>query len=427
MSEGERCVYLDYNATTPLSPAVTSKIKEMIGEGWFSGVFGNPSSNHRYGKAAKHEIDTARKAVADLLVCHESEVYFTSCGTESNNLAILGACELWSQQHKNVPPEIVTSAIDHPATMETCKFAETHYNAIVHKVGVDEFGQISEADVLKEVNERTAIVSIMLANNEVGTILKVPRVFKTLTEKRKGVFPLLHTDCAQAVGKVPVTVPSIHCDLLSVAGHKLYAPKGIGVLFMRNGVVIPNVVLHGAGQERGMRPGTENILNIAALGVAATEAKEAMAERIMSTSNLVLRLYKLLTEKCTGIHIEVNGELDKHLKDGTFTAKCQVLAEHVDDPEKSLEDLGCLPNTLSISFEGVPTSRIVQDLGDQVCTSTGSACHSTSSEMSSVLREMKFTPERAFSTLRLSVGCGLAMSDIERAAEVLADAILKFK
>ena len=419
MSGDERCVYLDYNATTPLSPGVAEKMKEMIGNGWFNGVFGNPSSTHRYGKAAKHEIDTARKAIADLLQCAVSEIYFTSCGTESNNMAILGACELWNTTNKEHRPEIVISSIEHPATLKTCEFAETHYNAIVHKVGVDEFGQIRTSDVLAMVNDNTAIVSIMLANNEVGTILKVPQVFRELSSKRTGVFPLLHTDCAQAVGKVPVTIPSIHCDLLSVAGHKLYAPKGIGVLFMRDGVRIPNVILHGAGQEKGMRPGTENIVSIAALGVAAVEAKQGMKERIMNACEMVSKLAEILR---TNGGMKVNGALDKHLSDGTFHEKCDALARNADNPEEALEALGCLPNTLSVSFS-CPTVKYLEKLENKVCVSTGSACHSTSTAMSPVLREMGFTPDRAHGTLRLSVGCGIDVNDIKYAGQALLEAI----
>lgn len=420
----ENPIYLDYNATTPIHPEVAKKIGEVAGNGWFQGAFGNPSSTHAYGQKAHHEVEHARNMIAQMLKCKSNELVFTSCGTESNNISILGACELFQQKYPSKPPRIVISAVEHPATMETCEFASKKYNAEIIKVPVDGDGQIVVDDVLSRINENTCLISIMYANNEVGTLLNVSGTFGKIVEKRgSNVFPILHTDCAQAIGKIPVHVDVLHCDLLSVAGHKLYAPKGVGVLFIRNGKLIPNVILHGAGQENGMRPGTENVIHIAALGKAA-ELTSELPERIKNSSSLVYTLYKALKTNCNpSMEVKVNGPLARHIESNDFIQRSEKLALNVENPAEALQELECLPNTLSISLIGAGAHAILASVSDKVCASVGSACHSSTAAMSSVLKAMNFTPERAFGTFRFSVGCGLTEEMVVDAGKIICDAI----
>ncbi|OHS94303.1 Cysteine desulfurase [Tritrichomonas foetus] len=433
-------IYLDYNATTPLHPEVSKVMAATLGTNFFDGNFGNASSAHFYGNHAHEVIEDSRNNLAKLLGCKSSELIFTSCGSESNNIAIFGACHKFKTMFPSKTCEIIISCVDHPSVKETCKFASELYDAKIVEIPVNAQGQIDPHFVLEKVNENTCLVSIMFANNEIGTLLNVPEVFNLIENQRKQLnseFPLLHTDCAQAIGKVPVKVNFLHCDLLSVAAHKFYGPKGVGALFIRKDVQIPRTILHGAGQERGLRPGTENITGIAGLGKAAEIANNEIIERLEMQSDFVLSLFNIIKERINNkVPIKVNGMLNEHLFNCTFKQVINELInseknyensnnnENIENLKNCLMKLGCLPGTLSISFKGLEAMDVVSRLSDKVCTSVGSACHSKCRQMSSILAAVGLDECFAFGTFRISVGCGLTKETVIRAANLLADDIL---
>src|SRR3989339_1032081 len=244
-------IYLDYNATTPIHPL---SVKEM--DKYIQKYFGNPSSSHTFGQKAKEGVEKARQRVASLLSCREDEIIFTSGGTESNNYVILGVAETFRKKGNH----IITSKIEHPAVLNPCRYLEKNGFEVTY-LSVDEYGRVNLEDVKKAVNPATILITVMHANNEVGTIQPIAEISK-IARKRNILF---HTDAAQSVGKISTRVNELGVDFLSIAGHKLYAPKGIGVLFIRKGIEI-EPLMYGAGHERGLRPGTENVIEIAALG-----------------------------------------------------------------------------------------------------------------------------------------------------------------
>ena len=257
-------IYLDYNATTPLDPAVAQAMRPYL-----ETHFGNPSSSHIYGMRTKRAVEAARRQVADLLGAQPDEIVFTSGGSESNNLAIRGVFHALREKGNH----IITSAIEHPAVVEVCHYLESQ-GARVTIVGVDEAGRIDPANVEKAITPATVLITIMHANNEVGTIQPIAEI--ATIAKRRGV--LMHTDAAQSIGKIPTRVQELGVDLLSIAGHKLYAPKGVGALYVRTGVKCEKLIF-GADHERGWRAGTENVLEIVGLGKACELAKVRLAER----------------------------------------------------------------------------------------------------------------------------------------------------
>ena len=246
-------IYLDYNATTPHDPEVIAAMKPFLTD-----YFGNPSSSYPYGVQTKEAVAIARRQVASLLHCDSSEIVFTSGGTESNNYALKGAA--FQNHHKG--NHIITTQIEHPAVLEVCKFLESNGFDITY-LPVDEYGIVSSSDVEKAITLKTILITVMHANNEVGSVQPIAEI-STLVKER-GI--LVHTDAAQSIGKIPTDVRRLGVDLLSIAGHKVYAPKGIGSLYIRNGVDL-SLIIHGAGQEHGRRPGTENVLEIVGLGKA---------------------------------------------------------------------------------------------------------------------------------------------------------------
>ena len=248
-----RPIYLDYNATTPIDPAVGEAMLPFIHE-----HFGNPSSGHEYGVATKKSIDKARKQVADMLGCGIEEVIFTSGGSESNNYAIKGVAN--ARRHKG--NHIITSAVEHPAVTEVCRYLENHGFKVSY-LPVDRYGLLEAKQVEEAITPQTILITIMHANNEVGTIQPIAEISEIA--HRQDI--LMHSDCAQSVGKIGVTIEGLGVDLLSIAGHKLYAPKGIGALYVRNGVELEKQV-HGADHEANRRAGTENVLEIVGLGRA---------------------------------------------------------------------------------------------------------------------------------------------------------------
>ncbi|OGF46796.1 MAG: cysteine desulfurase NifS [Candidatus Firestonebacteria bacterium RIFOXYC2_FULL_39_67] len=371
-------IYLDYNATTPIHPLAAKEMEKYIYE-----YFGNPSSSHWAGKKAHDGVENARKQVASLLGCLPEEIVFTSGGTESNNYAIRGAAELL--KHKG--NHIITTRIEHPAVLKPCQYLEKKGFEVTY-LPVDKYGRVSPDAVRKAVKPSTILITIMHANNEVGTI----QPLKEISEIAKKYKILFHTDAAQSVGKIPTKVEELGVDLLTVAGHKLYAPKGIGVLYIREGVGLQPLIL-GAGHERGRRAGTENVIQIAGLGKACQLMEKEMEKHSKKIKNL--RDYFYLGIKKLKVETMFNG-----------------------DPENGL------PNTLNISFKGINSNKLLEKI-PSLAVSTGSACHANSSEPSKVLMAMGMKKEEAFGAIRFSLGLFTTKNDIEHALAILNKALKK--
>jgi len=370
-----RVIYLDFNASTPLAPEV---VRAM--EPYLEGRFGNPSASHWASSEAKRGLHAAREQVAKRIGCEASAIVFTSGGTESNNHAILGA--FYRSRLRDEPFHVVTSVVEHPSVLEAVQFVK-RLGAEASHVPVDRFGRVDPDDVRKSLRPDTRLVSIMHANNEVGTLQPIEAIGRLAREH--GV--LFHTDAAQSLGKVPVDVDALSVDLLTIAGHKCYAPKGVGALFMRDGIEV-EPLLHGGGHESGHRSGTENVLLIAALG-AACELSDPAAMR--GVAALRERLHDALRTKFDG-ELALNGH-----------------------PEQRL------PNTLNVSFVGKDAPRALGGI-EAFAASTGSACHSDVREMSPVLKAMGVSEDVGFGAVRLSLGRSSTEADIDTAAERLLDA-----
>jgi cysteine desulfurase len=374
-------IYLDYNATTPHDPEVVEAMRP-----YFEEEFGNPSSSHYYGIKPKQAVARARQQVASLLNCTPDEIIFTSGGTESNNFAIKGYAS--SFRHKG--NHIITSRIEHPAVLEVCRFLEKNGFEVSY-LPVDEFGLIAVADVKAAVKQKTILISIMTANNEVGTIESIAEIANLA--KAHGI--PFHTDAAQAVGKIAVDVEDLGVDLLSIAGHKVYAPKGVGALFIRKDLS-PAKFLHGAGQEMARRAGTENVLEIVGLGMACEVARRDLEKNIKHMQAMRDRLYAGIKKGCD--QIKLNGH-----------------------PQKRL------PNTLSISFYNLEANRILDAIGSEVAASAGAACHSDTVQISDVLKAMAVPLDWAKGTLRLTTGRMTTGEEIDRAVGVICAAVQKMK
>lgn len=373
-------IYLDYNATTPIAPEVAEEMLPYI-----QAHFGNPSSSYAIGRFNKEAIEKARMQVANLIAASPEEIIFTSGGTESNNHAIRGA--VFANQHKG--KHVITSRVEHPAVTEVCKFLEKQGYEIT-PLPVDSFGKVNPEDVEKSIRPDTVLISIMHANNEVGTIQSIAEI-GAIAKENNTVF---HTDAAQSVGKIETDVNETGVDLLSIAGHKLYAPKGIGALYIRNGVKLENLIF-GAGQERGLRPGTENIPYIVALGKACELAKENLEPNSQQMFQMRQRLLNGLKEKCRTA-IKLNADLEN-----------------------------CLPNTLSIAFENVDAHTLASLVSKKVLFSTGSACHADSVEISPVLKAMQVNPRTAAGTVRLSTGKYTTIEEIDYAVGAISETVNK--
>jgi len=367
-------VYLDYNGTTPIDPQVAKAMLPYLHE-----HFGNPSSAHVFGRRTRQAVEQARGQMAKLLGCHPEEIVFTSGGTESNNHALFGVTAALRERGRH----IVTSCVEHPAILEPClALLEQGFDVTI--LPVDGHGRIALSDLEAALRPDTVLVSIMHTNNEVGTLQPIAEIAQ-ITQRCNIV---LHTDAAQSVGKVPVRVDQLGVDLLTVAGHKLYAPKGVGALFVRRGTPLRRF-FYGAGQERGMRPGTENVLEIVGLGEAAALVD---ARGLGETQHL---------ERMRGL---LRAGLEADLPD-------IVVHGH---PEFRL------PNTLSVAFPGCPADQLLSQLPG-VAASAGAACHAESVKISHVLAAMRIPTELARSTLRLSVGRFTTADEIHRAlAEIVA-------
>ena len=365
-------IYLDYNATTPIDSEVADYMIPFL-----KGKYGNPSSIHEYGIDARKEIEFARIKVSRLLNCKPFEVIFTSGGTESNNLAIRGGA--YSMRDKG--NHIITSKIEHPAILEVCKNLEKEGFSISY-LDVDSKGRVNIQDIKDSLRDSTIMISIMHANNEVGTIQPIAEISEILKERDI----LFHTDAAQSVGKIPTDVKELGVDLLSVAGHKFYGPKGIGVLYIKDGVQLVKQ-MHGADHEQNIRPGTENVLEIAGLGKATEIAIRDMKGNVENMKKTRDLLYESIID-----------ELPEAVRNG--------------DPDN------CLPNTLNISFPGLDVSLLFSEMRE-IAASAGAACHTDEVDVSHVLEAMKVPQEYAMGTVRLSTGKHSTIEEIEKASAIL--------
>jgi len=371
-------VYLDCNATTPVDPRVADAMVPVL-----RGAYGNPSSGHRLGRQARELVETARGQVAACLGVAAEEVLFTSGGSESDNWALRGVAAARGGGH------VVTTAVEHPAVLETARALEREGRIRLTVIAVDRFGRVDPREVADALAPDTVLVSVMLANNEVGTLQPVAEVASLC--RARGV--PVHSDAAQALGKVPVDVPSLGVDLLAVAGHKLYAPKGVGALVVRRGVALEPLV-RGAGHERGLRAGTENVASIVGLGVACAIAAAEVAAEAPRLAALRDRLEALLARGHPG------------------------LVRHGHPTER-------LPNTTSVAFLGVDANALLDRLADEVAASAGAACHTGTTHPSHVLTAMGVAPAIAMSTVRFSVGRFTAERDVEEGARRTLAAIAR--
>jgi len=368
-------IYLDFNASTPIAPEVAEAMKPFLSQ-----HFGNPSSLHWAGIPAKEAVEHARQQVAELLQCSPDAIVFTSGGSESNNHAIKGVFFALREKGNH----IVTTQIEHPAVINPCRFLEK-LGAEVTFVPVDRYGRVDPQDIQKALTPRTILITVMHANNEVGTIQPIEEISKIA--KERGI--VFHTDAAQSVGKIVTKVDELRVDLLSLAGHKLYAPKGVGALYIREGTPIEPLI-HGAGHESGRRAGTENVLLIVGLGKACDVAKKYVGDdRICSMRN---RFWKLLQDNF-GEKVVLNGH-----------------------------PLHRLPNTLNVSFVGKAGGELLSRL-DGVAASTGAACHSGSVELSPVLKAMGISTEVGMGAVRFSLGRTTTIQELERVVQLLKNTL----
>jgi len=364
-------IYLDNNATTPVLPDVVDAMLPYLRE-----HFGNPSSSHLYGQTAQAAVTRARAQVAGLIGCDENEIVFTSGGTEANNLAIRGVCEARDDRR-----HVVTTVIEHPATEKPCAWLEQHGWRLT-RIGVDSNGRARVNEARAAAGADTALLTVMHSNNETGVLQPIV----DLTSLAHECGAVIHTDAAQSIGKVPVNVRELGVDLLSVAGHKLYAPKGIGALYVRRGTPLRPFVL-GAGHEHGLRPGTENVAFIVGLGLAC----ELAAWGLDDVAARMQRLRDELWERLIGEipDLQLNGDRARRL-----------------------------PNTLSVRFPRVSGNEVLAGAA-AVAASTGSACHAGHESAPGVILAMGVSEAEAIGTIRLTLGRGTTADDVSRAADAL--------
>jgi cysteine desulfurase len=370
-------IYLDYNATTPVDPRVVETALPYL-----TTYFGNPSSGHAYAERPRRALAEARHQLAGLIGAQPAEIMFTAGGSDADNLAIRGAV---LAHDRAAPARIITQASEHPAVLEACRALQRLHGVQVSYLPVDRDGRVDPLTLAEALTPDTVLVSIMAANNETGVLQPITELAGIA--HARGV--LFHTDAAQAAGKIPIDVRTWGVDLLTIAGHKMYAPKGIGALYVRSGVRLEPLV-YGGGQERGLRSGTENVALAVALGAAAqlaqTELDTGGADRIRILRDL---LYHRLDELLPG-RVQLNGHRDLRL-----------------------------PNTLNVSITGVVGNDLLA-ASPGIAAATGAACHTGISEPSPVLLAMGLDPGRARSALRLTLGRWTIRDDIEQAAHQIA-------
>ena len=366
-------IYLDFNASTPIAPEVAAAMTPYL-----EGGYGNPSNSHWAGHMAKAAVDRARSEVADLIGASPDEIVFTSGGSEANNHATKG---LFFRNRRGVStPHIITTAIEHPAVLEPCRLLE-RLGARITRLPVDATGLVDPDQVKDAITRDTILITVMHANNEVGTIEPIAQI--GAVARARGI--PLHTDAAQSIGKIAAEVDELGVDLMSIAGHKLYAPKGVGALYIRNGLDLEPLI-HGAGHERGRRAGTENVLLAVGLGAACRLAREHPCTAQLE--DLAARFWTRLHARL-GDRIALNGHPDRRL-----------------------------PNTLNVGFRGRIGQEVLDKL-DGVAASTGSACHSGSFEMSPVLQSMGCDPEIGLGAVRFSVGRSTTEAELDLVVEQL--------
>jgi cysteine desulfurase len=372
-------IYMDYNATTPIAKEVADAMLPYLYD-----YFGNPSSGHSFGVQARLAIDLARRQVAELIGAHPAEIIFTSGGTEANNYAIRGYCE----QYQNSGRHIITSVVEHPAVLEVYGYmAQNGYDVTV--LEVDQYGLVNPSDLKAAIRPDTILISIMHANNEVGSIQPLKEL--TAIAKLNGI--AFHSDAAQSMGKIAVNVKDLGVDMLSIAGHKLYAPKGVGALYVRSGIELKNL-MYGAGHENGRRPGTENLLEIVGLGKACAIAARDLASNQQHLLTMRDFLHGEMVKALGPERIHLNGHPTHRL-----------------------------PNTLSLGMRGVEAHHLLNRIDSQVAISAGSACHADSVSISGVLKAMRVADEWAQGTLRFSVGRETTREEIQSAVGIIASSI----
>jgi len=371
-----RPIYFDYNATTPVDPRVLEAMLPYLRE-----QFGNPSSSHDYGVAAHAAIERSRGQVAALLGCTPEEIIFTGGGSEADNLAIKGIAEA----NQTRGDHLITAQIEHPAVLATCRYLERRGFRVTY-LPVDRYGRVSPDDVQQAITPHTILITIMHANNEMGTLQPLAAIGDLARER--GI--PFHTDAAQSAGKLPTRVAELGVDLLTVAGHKLYAPKGVGTLFVRHGLRLEPLI-HGAGHEGGRRAGTENTAGIVGLGEACRLAGEGLDEETARLRNLRDRLHQGLATQVGQVYL--NGHPSERL-----------------------------PNTLNVSFAGVESNALLS-LAPEVAASTGSACHAGRTEPSAVLLAMGVSPELALGAVRFSLGRWTTQEEVDRVISPLVERV----
>lgn len=375
-------IYFDYNATTPTHPSVTEFVKPF-----FSEFFGNPSSLHWAGREVRGYFDDARERVAGMINAKPGEIVFTGCGSESDNHAIKGVA--FSKKQKG--NHIITTTTEHPAVLNTCRYLETIGYEVTY-LPVDQEGLIEPDDVRKAIRKDTILISIMYANNETGNVLPLSEI--GIIAREHDIF--LHSDMVQAMGKIGIDMELLNVDLASFAGHKVYAPKGVGVLYMREGLEIESLI-HGGHQEGGRRAGTENIIGAVAFGKACDVISHDMVEETKRIEGLRQRLLDGILERID--HVRFNGHKTRRL-----------------------------PNTLNLSFEFVEAESLLIALDLQgIAVSSGSACSSGSTEPSHVLLAMNIPPETCQSAMRFSLGRGNKKEDVDLTLSVLPDIVARFR
>jgi len=378
--------YLDHAATSPLRPQARAALLAALDD------VGNPASLHGAGRAARRRLETAREDLAAALGASPREVILTSGGTEADNLAVKGI--FWARRAADPRrTRVVTSAVEHHAVLDAARWLGARQGATVVEIGVDARGRLDLDALAAELSahaDEVALVSVMWANNEVGTVQPIGEIARMARER--GI--LVHTDAAQSVGKIPVDVGALGVDLLTVAGHKLYAPKGVGALYIREGVRLATF-MHGAGHESGRRAGTENVIGIAGLGKACEVAKRdigAAGDRMKRSRD---RLQEGILRDVPDVR--VNGPRDRRL-----------------------------PNTLSVAFRGLDAGALLGSM-EGLAASAGAACHGTSVEVSKTLRAMGVPLEWSRGTIRLSTGKCTTDEEVDRAIDIIAGAVKKLR
>lgn len=377
-----RAIYLDYNATTPIDDRVLNSMMPFL-----TTEFGNPSSDHAYGAAPRAALAIAREQVAALVGANASEIVFTGSGSEADALAIRGAV-VGAKTAGRTQPHVITQVTEHPAVLAACRELEELHDVAVTYLPVDADGLVNPDDVEAAITPNTVLVSIMHANNETGTIQPIARI--AAITRARGV--LLHTDAAQSIGKIAVDVDELGVDLLIIVGHKMYAPKGIAALYVRDGVALHSIV-GGGGQEHGLRAGTENVAYAVGLGTAAELARQALVDGE--------------TQRLSDLRDQLESELHAALP-----GRVHVNGQRIER----------IPNTLNVHIDGAPAVALLANL-PAVAASAGSACHAGQDEPSAVLLAMGLSARDALSTIRLSLGRWSTPEQVELAAHAIAKAV----